>query len=229
VRLMTCFMTHCWRLSLYGGLGVVVLAGVAGCGLLKDPAPVSLATPTSTEVPSPTSPSPEEPSSTRPAVVSTPSTRGGKAGAQGQLAVAADFIRRIPADVRAGGCRPEVTTTTPAVPYVDCDHPSTGRSVIFRIYPNAASMNANFDENLYANVPVDSSDCSTPRHTSTYRSGSHRGRVQCVIETAGGNGVIVSTDESNFVLINVSPGTSGKTRYRDGYRLWRASLEVAPA
>lgn len=147
----------------------------------------------------------------------------------GALGIAESFIRRVPANLRRGGCEPAVTVTTPAVPYVTCNQPTSGRSVIFRIFPDAASMNANFDENLYPNVPKDTSDCSTPRHTSTYRSGTHRGRMHCAIETTGGTGVILSTDESTFVLINVTPGEAGRTGYRDGYRLWHAALEISPS
>ena len=171
------FITCRWSRYLYGGLGLVVAAGLAGC---SDRSPVSLDTVSST-APSPgetvtstpaSSPAEERSPTASSAVPTASSTRIIGAGAQGQLKVAADFLRRVPAAVRTGGCRPAVTVTTPAVPYVECDQPSTGRTVIFRIYPDAASMNANFDENLYANVPSDSSDCSTPRHTSTYRSGS---------------------------------------------------------
>ena len=134
-------------------------------------------------------------------------------------AVAAQFVSRIPADVRKLGCHTGVFPPPNPYPYAACGSVN-GLMVKYYLHSSAASMNQQFRLGRSGDAPK--VDCSRPSDgVSTYRRGPHHGRIEC-----SAYGDIAWTDESTLTSGELSEYNVGD-QYDAHYKLWTAAIQIA--
>jgi hypothetical protein len=112
-------------------------------------------------------------------------------------------------------------------PYVSCERPEDGRSVIYYLFDEDELdvLNASFEFNVPAGrVPGDCAD--GPGETGTYQLGGIHGRIDC--SAADGSGHIAWTDETNFVSGQISPTLGAAGTYAECYELWQTAVQISP-